>query len=129
MGTKIEQPAAVLFMRARHIGADGRDWQVEYHMIARQRDNCVKVAEALSAKVVAEYVEHGGAGGIEHRSPVLMMLDELRIYRDTNYVIIDTRDRLARKVADWRQIELELEAAGATLIVAQEFLQSRKEVA
>lgn len=129
MSTIKEQPAAVLFLRARHIGADGRDWEAEEHMIARQRDNCAKAAELLAADIIAEYVEHGGAGAVEHRPQVLMMLDELRVYRDAKFVIIDTMDRLARKVGDWRQIELELEAAGAELIVAQEILKERKEAA
>lgn len=129
MRNNIEQPTAVLLLRARHLSADGHDWEAEERAIALQRESCITAAEQLGAEVIAEYVEHGGAGSIAHRPRVRMMLDELRILRDVNYVIVDTADRLTRRVADWEEIRLELEAAGARLIVARELLDGREEAA
>jgi DNA invertase Pin-like site-specific DNA recombinase len=121
MNTKTTQKRAVIFMRAREIGAFGlRDRMVERAMIEWQREQCREVAQQLNATVVRENEEHGGTGSIHKRPKLRLMLDELRALRDVDYVIVTRLDRLTRNFADWNQIRFELEAVGAELIIADE---------
>ena len=110
------QPMAVIFLRSRHLGADGSDHEVEQWMIAAQRAACKQRAEALGAQIIREYREFGGTGSIDKRPTLRLMLDELRALHDTDYVIVTGTERLARRTEDMAAICLELEAAGARLI-------------
>lgn len=113
------QRRAVIFVRARDIGPGGqRDRHIEDGMIAAQRQQCLSVADRLNVEVVREYAERGGAGKLDNRPVLQLMLDELRALRDAEYVIVTSRDRLARTTDDWARLDLELEAAGATLLIA-----------
>lgn len=116
--TNTEPKRAVIFLRARHLGLTGRDHDAEQRMIAEQRDRCLLMAAEQDAEVVREYVEYGGAGHLDHRPTVRLLLDELRALRDVDYVIITSYDRLAGRREDWARLDLELEAAGATLLIA-----------
>lgn len=113
-----KQKRAVIFLHARHLGLTGRDRDAENRMIADQRTRCLLMAAEQDAEVVREYVEHGGAGHIDNRPTVRLLLDELRALRDVDYVIITSYDRLARRGDDWARLDLEFEAAGAKLLIA-----------
>lgn len=118
MNTNVNQPAAVLFLRARHIGADGRDRKQENNLLAAQREQCEGAAVRLGADIIREYVEHGGTGSIDTRPELRLMLDELRALRDVDYVITAGTDRLWRAKHDGEAIRFEIEAAGAHLLFA-----------
>jgi DNA invertase Pin-like site-specific DNA recombinase len=129
MNTKTTQKRAVIFMRAREIGAffGLRDLMIERTMIEWQREQCREAAQQLNAAVVREYEEHGGTGSIHKRPKLRLMLDELRALHDVDYVIVTGRDRLTRRAVDHAQICFELELANAELVIASEIRQ-RKEV-
>lgn len=123
------QATAVIFLRARFLGQDGRDHDQEQQMIAVQRVACEQAAEMLGAEVIREYVEYGGTGSIDTRPALRLMLDELRALRDATYIIVTHHDRLVRRTHDAVAISLEIEAADATLITASTVMYTkRKEV-
>jgi DNA invertase Pin-like site-specific DNA recombinase len=53
------------------------------------------------------------------------MLDELRVLRDLDYLIVTTPDRLTLRTDDWTAITFELAAAGTELIVASHTMSNR----
>jgi DNA invertase Pin-like site-specific DNA recombinase len=114
----ITQANAVVFLRARHITASGRDHESEERDIARQRAYCRSVAERLSFTIVKEYVEYGGTGPIAARPVVRHMLSDLRNLLGVQYVLAFSLDRLARKPEHLRELEQRVQAAGAELLVA-----------
>lgn len=118
MGNNTTNPTAVIFMRARCLGPDGGDREVEQRLINAQRAACVQAARARGAQVIREYGECGGALRIDKRPVLRLMLDELRALHDADYVIVTSLERLAQKTEDMAAILLELEAAGATLVTA-----------
>ena len=134
MNTNVNQPAAVIFLRARHIGTDGRDREQEDTLIAAQRQQCRHLAASLGANVIREYAEHGGSGRLDTRPELRLMLDELRALRDVDYVIAAGTDRLWRANSDGEAIRFEIEAAGAHLVFADSMatdgpISNTKEVA
>lgn len=111
MNTKSTQPTAVIFLRARQPGVNaGLD------LTDVQRKQCMALAERLTATVIREYVEYGGAVAIDKRPQLKLMLDELSALRDVSYVIATGPERLARRLDDWAAIDLELTASGAKLV-------------
>jgi DNA invertase Pin-like site-specific DNA recombinase len=118
MHTNTIQKRAVIFMRAQHLGLAGRDEAAENRSIEDQRDRCLIMAAEQGAEVVREYIEHGGAGRIDKRPVLRLLLDELCSLRDVDYVIVTSHDRLARRTDDWACLDLELEAASAELVIA-----------
>ena len=120
MNTNVNQPTAVLFLRARHVGADGRDREQENNLLAAQREQCRHMAASLGANVIREYAEHGGSGRLDTRPELRLMLDELRALRDVDYVITAGTDRLWRATSDGEAIRFEIEAAGAALAIADQ---------
>jgi DNA invertase Pin-like site-specific DNA recombinase len=129
MSTNTTQPGVVMLLRARRLGADHqRSPGIEDAIIEAQRRACRHAAEQLNARLVREYVEHGGTGTIGKRPVLRLLLDELRALRDVRYVIVAKPDRLARRRYDLATIQFELEAAGAELVVADQPLTTRKEV-
>jgi len=116
---------AVIFLRARHRGPSGSDRQAQARQLAAQRDTCRVAATHLGLVVLREYVEYGGTGPIWQRPRLRLLLEELRTLRDAAYVMVAHTDRLTRTLADHRAIELELEAAGARLIIADELPSAR----
>ena len=119
-----------MYLRTRHPEQDSGDREIKRRMIAAQRAACEQAAEALKAKIIREYVEYGGTDGIDKRSELRLLLDELRALRDVRYVIVTHIDRLARTVTDWAAIRFELEAVGAELITAANVMhtENRQEV-
>lgn len=118
MNNNTIQPTAVIFLRARYLGSDGRDYEQEQQQIVAQRAACEQRAEALRAQIIREYVEFGGTGSIDKRPVLRLMLDELRALHDAAYLIVTSFDRLARGVDESAAILLEIEASGAQLITA-----------
>jgi DNA invertase Pin-like site-specific DNA recombinase len=112
---------AILFLRTRP-GSFGFDPQAQQHQLAAQRDVCRQIADHLGLAVIREYAESGGTGPISRRPQLRLLLEELRTLRDASYVIVAHLDRLTRTMADCWTIELELEAAGAKLIIASQLL-------
>lgn len=130
MNTNNVQKRAIIFMRARDIGPGGQsDRHIEDGMIAVQRQQCLEAADRLNVEVIREYAERGGAGArgrggagkLDNRPVLQLMLDELRALRDAEYVIVTSLDRLTRMSRqDWVRLELELEADGASSVVASD---------
>ncbi len=116
---------AILFLRIRRPGSFGSDLQAEQRQLAAQRDACRQIADYLGLTVIREYVEAGGTGSIWRRPALRLLLEELRALRDAAYVITTHLDHLARTTANRQALELELEAAGAQLILAHEFQTTR----
>jgi hypothetical protein len=114
----IIQAGAVVFLRARHLTADGRNHDSENRDIARQRLICQDAAAMCGAPIAREYVEYGGTGPITRRPVVQRMLDELTTLPNVRYVITVSHDRLARLPSDFRAVEEALIAAGAHLVIA-----------
>lgn len=111
-----QQKKAIMFVRARHLGSNGRHPVYEAMQVEAQRDACQKIAERLGADVVEEYIEYGGTGKIERRPVVRQLLDRLRTDQDIDYLVVASLDRLARRRDDWAAISLELEAAHVELV-------------
>jgi DNA invertase Pin-like site-specific DNA recombinase len=107
---------AVVFVRARRLGSNGRHPAIEAKQVEAQRDACLKIAERLGADIVEEYIEYGGTGKVERRPVVHQLLDRLRTDHGIDYLIVASLDRLARRRDDWAVISLELEAAHVELV-------------
>lgn len=112
----IIQANAVMFLRARHITAHGRDHESEERDIDRQRAYCRSAAERLGVTIVKEYIEYGGTGPIRSRATLSRMLGDLRTLLGVQYVLVFSLDRLARKPEDVRALGLEIQATGARLM-------------
>lgn len=109
---------AVIFIRARHVGDNVRE--AEEWQIAAQRRICQETAQQLGVAVTGEYIEHGGTGSLERRPILRQMYAELLQRRDVAYVITTSVDRLARRTADLASIQLDIQAAGAELVLASD---------
>jgi DNA invertase Pin-like site-specific DNA recombinase len=83
-------------------------------MIAWQRAACERSAKELGAHTIREYV--GGAGNIDTRLVIRRMLNELHARRDTTYLIVTKKDRLARRRHDRARLSQEIHAAGVKLV-------------
>lgn len=115
-----ERATAVLFLHARPLGTDRQHDPLASAAIARQRSQVQMTAARLGAEVVREYVEYGGGGGIGHRAELRLMLEELRMLRDVDYLITSDPAALGRSRADQTAVAFELEAAGVQLVTAAE---------
>jgi DNA invertase Pin-like site-specific DNA recombinase len=85
-------------------------------MIALQRAACERSAKELGAHIIREYVEYGGTGNIDTRFVIRRMLNELHARRDTTYLIVTKKDRLARQPHDQFRLTQEIHAAGVELV-------------
>jgi hypothetical protein len=110
----IIQATAVMFLRARHITADGRNHDAEETNIASQRELCRLAAGQIEARIAGEYVEYGGTGPIGARPVVCQMLTGLGTLLGARYVLVTSFDRLARQPDDFTAIAEAIRAAGAT---------------
>jgi DNA invertase Pin-like site-specific DNA recombinase len=110
--TTSQNKRAVTYLRVRCIGGsdDGVDAQ-----LARQRDDCTRVAQQHGATVMHEYAAIGGARDVHVRSVVHTMLDEAAEDR-ADYIITSGFDRLFRgpATAD-RKLLRAIRRSGATL--------------
>jgi len=116
----IIQANVVVFLRARHITADGRNHSSEERDIASQRALCRGAAEQIDARIVREYVEYGGTGPIATRPMVRQMLGDLGTLQGIRYVLVAHPDRIARKPRDATAITELVRAAGAHLLSASD---------
>lgn len=110
MNSTVTQPKAVIFLREQ----------------GQEDESCKQTAEALGAQVIREYVDNSyssGADSIDERPTLRLMLDELHTH-DTQYVIVTGPDRLTRRVDVMAAILLEINTAGATLILSQKIASS-----
>jgi len=120
----ITQVDAVMFLRARHLTAAGRDRDSEERDIARQRQLCQEAAEMYDALIVGEYIEYGGTGPIRRRPVVQRMLDELQTRPTVRFVITVSHDRLARMPRDFQAVEERITAARALIVVVDHLTAS-----
>lgn len=116
----IIQVSAVVFLRARHITADGRNHSSEERDIASQRALCRGAAEQIDARIAGEYVEYGGTGPIATRPVVRQMLGDLSTFGCVRYVLVAHPDRIGRKPSDVTAITELVRAAGAHLVSASD---------
>jgi len=94
----------------------GRD---EGFSIPAQREANGRRAEALGARVVAEFVDAGESARSADRPDLKRMLDYIASHQVT-YCIVHKVDRLARNRLDDVEIHQALLAAGVTLVSATE---------
>jgi DNA invertase Pin-like site-specific DNA recombinase len=120
---------AVMFLRARDLGPQGHDRAAEDRQIALQWERCQAVADDMGLTIIREYAEHGGTGSLDERPVLMLMLDELTALHDAAYVITYGLDRLARRSADLERLTLDLDTAGAELLVANQPYYTRQRVA
>lgn len=123
MSTKQTQPQAAMFIRANNINTDGERRQLYSRdpFIDQQRALCRYAARSLNATLIREYVEHGSSK-LANRPELRLMLDELRVLHDVDYLIVTTLDRLTRRADDLTTIKFELAAAGTELVIATQML-------
>jgi hypothetical protein len=117
-GGLIIQDYAVVFLRARHLTANGRNHDSEIRHVASQRELYRAAAEQIDAHIVREYVEYGGTGLVARRPVARQMLGELGTLLGVRYVLVTSLDRLARKPSDVAAITGAIQAAGAHLVTA-----------
>lgn len=110
----IIQMNVVLFLRTRHITANGRDHESEVRNVARQRQMCHEAAEQMDAVTVKEYVEYGGTGPVVGRPVLCEMLDELEKL-NVQLVLVANFDRIARSAEHMEVIAKMIWARGARL--------------
>ncbi|GFZ88690.1 recombinase family protein [Nesterenkonia alkaliphila] len=94
----------------------GRD---EGFSIPAQREANARKAEALGARIVAEFVDAGESARSADRPDLQRMLDYLATHQVT-YCIVHKVDRLARNRLDDVEIHRRLVEAGVTLVSATE---------
>jgi hypothetical protein len=114
----IIQDCAVVFLRARHLTAGGRNHSSEERDIASQRELCRQAAEQIDASVVKEFVEYGGTGLVARRPVIRQMLGDLGALLGVRYVLVASHDRLSRMPSDVIAITEAIQVAGAHLVVA-----------
>jgi hypothetical protein len=114
----IIQAGVVVFLRARHLTANGRNHSSEERDIASQRQLCRQAAEQIDAVIVREYVEHGGTGPIAKRPIVRQLIGDLGTLLGVRYVLVAHPDRIARRPSDALAITEAIQAAGAHLVTA-----------
>jgi len=120
----IIQGNAVVFLRARVLGPEGRDRAAENHSLERQRERCKLAAENLGARIVKEYVEHTGTGPVAFRPVLREMLEtigELAVHENVRFVLAASLDRLSRQPGHLQTITDVIQAAGARLLITEDW--------
>lgn len=112
-------PTAVTYQRVstkEQASKGGRD---EGFSIPAQREANTRKAEALGARIVAEFVDAGESARSADRPDLQRMLDYIATHQVT-YCIVHKVDRLARNRVDDVEIHRRLVEAGVTLVSATE---------
>ena len=112
-------PRAVLYLRVSTKEQATRGGEAEGFSIPAQRDACRRKAAALGAVVVEEFADRGESARNANRPGLKEMLAYVQD-EPINYLIVHKVDRLARNRADDVEINLALQAAGATLVSCSE---------
>lgn len=86
--------------------------------IARQREACLRTAEALGATVEGVYVDNGASGMRLDRPGLQTMMRRLKEPQDIDYVITYAPDRLSRHLSDNVPLSDEIEQMSACLVFA-----------
>jgi DNA invertase Pin-like site-specific DNA recombinase len=108
-----QKKRAVIYLRVRCIG--GSDEGVDAHL-ARQRDDCTRVAELRGVSVIREYEAIGGVRDVHVRAIVRDMLDHAAAAR-ADYIITSGFDRLCRgPVEAERELLRAIRETGAVLL-------------
>ena len=113
------RPMAVIYLPVSTKDQANRGGEAEGFSIPAQRDACLRKAEAISAVVVAEFVDAGESARSANRPELQKMLAFVKEHK-VKHVIVHKIDRLARNRADDVEINLELSAAGAQLVSCSE---------
>jgi DNA invertase Pin-like site-specific DNA recombinase len=110
-------PQAVLYLRSASTKQADRDMA-----IVAQQHNCLRRADELGARVVAEYIDLGS--GLRAERPgliaLLAKLGEIQAESDQSptYVIAYDHARIARDPQTYIRVVWAIEQTGATLIIA-----------
>jgi site-specific DNA recombinase len=110
---------AVLYLRVSTKEQAHKGGEAEGYSIPAQRAACIKKAEALGAKVTAEYVDAGESAKTSARPQLQAMLARLA-EGGIQYVIVHKVDRLARNRVDDVTINVAIKKAGARLVSVSE---------
>jgi site-specific DNA recombinase len=110
---------AVIYLRVSTKEQAQRDGDPEGYSIPAQRAACLKKAEALGAKVVAEFVDRGESARSADRAELQQMLKGL-LREPADFVIVHKVDRLARNRYDDAVITAQITASGAQLVSVSE---------
>ena len=110
---------AVIYLRVSTKDQATRGNEAEGFSIPAQRQACLLKAQSLGAAVVKEFVDAGESAKTADREQLQQLLAYLAKH-PTTYVIVHKLDRLARNRADDVQINLAIQAAGATLVSVTE---------
>ena len=105
---------AVIYLRVSSDGQVSKAHDPEGYSIPTQRESCLRHAERLGARVVAEFVELGRTGTNLQRPALQEMLGELPKLKPT-YVIFYDLSRVAREEQDAFWLLGEIKRHGAKL--------------
>jgi site-specific DNA recombinase len=89
--------------------------------VARQREACRRLADALGAEIVAEYVDVGTSGRTRERPGLRAMLRRL-MRRDIDHVVMERIDRMSRSFALHAELTERIESRGATIVAFTPFI-------
>jgi site-specific DNA recombinase len=116
----IAMKRAVIYLRVSTKEQAETGYTDEGFSIPAQREAGRKRAELLGAVVADEYVDRGESAKSADRPALQAMLQRLKLLRDVDYVIVHKLDRLARSREDDVHINIDVRAAGATLVSCTE---------
>jgi site-specific DNA recombinase len=111
--------SAVIYLRVSTKEQAQKGGEAEGFSIPAQREACRRKAKALGATVVDEFVDRGESARSAKRPELQKMLAYVK-EDPVTYVIVHKVDRLARNRVDDVEINLALQAAGATLVSCSE---------
>jgi site-specific DNA recombinase len=110
---------AISYLRVSTKEQAQKGGQDEGFSIPAQRQANAHKAEAIGARIVAEFVDAGESAKSADRPELQRMIAYVKAHR-VAYCIVHKIDRLARNRADDVSIHLALQAAGVTLVSATE---------
>ncbi len=110
---------AVIYLRVSTKEQAEKGADVEGYSIPAQREACKSKASSLGAAVIEEFADRGESARNARRPELQRMLAFVK-ENEVNYVIVHKVDRLARNRVDDVEINLVLQAAGATLVSCSE---------
>src|SRR5580765_3788687 len=114
-----DAPTALVYLRVSTKEQAERGGETEGFSIPAQREACLRKAESLGARVVAEFIDAGESARSADRPELQRMLAHL-VTEPVQYVIVHKVDRLARNRADDVEINLAIRKYGATLVSVSE---------
>jgi site-specific DNA recombinase len=122
----ITPKTAVIYLRVSSAGQFNKAHDPEGYSIPAQREICIRHAERLGARVIAEYVELGKSATTANRPQLQRMLGELSELKP-DYVIFYDLSRSARDEFDAFWLLREITEHGAKLESTQEDVDNSAE--